>query len=35
MIIPRQMEAASRLDDIREMLNLTETDPIPAVVLGG
>ena len=35
MIINRQMEAANRLDDIREMLNLTESDPIPQVVLGG
>ena len=31
----RQMEAANRLDEIRDTLNLSETDPIPQIVLDG
>jgi hypothetical protein len=34
-VISRQMEAANRLDEIRDTLNLSETDPIPQIVLDG
>ena len=34
-VFPRQMEAANRLEEVRERLQLAEGDPIPRAVLDG